>query len=127
MELIQSNKLSKTFAPYSKGVKVGDFIHFSGQVALESDGSLVAGGIANEAAKIFSNIDILLEENGLVISDVAKMNIYIARMEEKNFAAFNKVYTEWVGEHRPARTAIGVYSLPKNGSVEIEFIAEVKN
>ena len=123
MELINSEKLGKTFAPYSKGAKVGDTYFFSGQVALGSDGNIVPGGIANEAEKIFSNIDILLEENGLKRENVAKLNIYITEMNGENFAAFNEVYTSWVGDHRPARTAIGVFSLPKGGAVEIEFIA----
>jgi 2-iminobutanoate/2-iminopropanoate deaminase len=124
MQLIQSKQLKKSFAPYSKGAATGDLIFFSGQVALNDDGDLVTGGIEAEAQKIFENINILLNENNLNISNIAKINIYITKMNEENFSKFNKVYTNWVGLHRPARTAIGVFSLPKNGNVEIEFIAE---
>jgi 2-iminobutanoate/2-iminopropanoate deaminase len=124
MQLIQSKQLKKSFAPYSKGTATGGLIFFSGQVALNDDGDLVTGGIEAEAQKIFDNIDILLNENKLTISNIAKLNIYITKMNEENFSTFNKVYTNWVGLHRPARTAIGVFSLPKNGNVEIEFIAE---
>ena len=123
MEQIHSEKLGKTFAPYAKGAKVGDTYFFSGQVALGDDGEIVPGGIAKQAEKIFSNINILLEESGLTVNNVAKLNIYITQMNPDNFTAFNEVYTNWVGEHRPARTAIGVFSLPKGGEVEVEFIA----
>lgn len=123
MRLIDSNKLKNTFAPYSKGCLVGDLIFYSGQVALDDEGSLVKGGIACEAKKLFENIDILLMEANLSVTDVVKLNVYIAEMNQENFSQFNEVYSSWVGNHKPARTAIGVYSLPKNANVEIEFIA----
>ncbi len=37
---------------------------------------------------------------------------------------FNEVYAEWVGEHRPARTAVGVVSLPR-GQVEVDLTVEL--
>lgn len=124
MEIFHSSVLTNSFAPYAKATIVGNTVFFSGQVAIADDGSLVAGGIAKEAEKLFNNIDILLDELNIPKTNVAKMNIYIARMEPGIFGEFNEVYKNWVGDHRPARTAIGVYSLPKSANVEIEFIAE---
>jgi 2-iminobutanoate/2-iminopropanoate deaminase len=36
------------------------------------------------------------------------------------FATFNEAYVAGFGSHRPARSTIGVASLPANGAVEIE-------
>lgn len=124
MKLIDSKKLQNSFAPYSKGVATSGLIFFSGQVALDDSGALVEGGIEKETKKLFDNIDILLTENDLSQCKVAKLNVYITKMNDEKFEKFNKIYISWVGSHKPARTAIGVFSLPKDANIEIEFIVE---
>ncbi|OBS95517.1 hypothetical protein A9261_15175 [Vibrio tasmaniensis] len=124
MEIFHSRKLTNSFAPYAKATIIESTVFFSGQVALDDNGYLIDGGIAKEAEKLFENIDILLEELDIPKKNISKMNIYIVRMGVENFSHFNEVYKNWVGHHRPARTAIGVYSLPKSANLEIEFIAE---
>lgn len=126
MEIFNSAILNNSFSAYAKATIIGNTVFFSGQVAISDDGSLVTGGIINEAEKIFNNIDIILDELCILKCNIVKLNIYIAQMEPGIFGLFNEVYTSWIGDHRPARTTIGVYSLPKNANVEIEFIAEKK-
>lgn len=127
MEIFQSKILINSFAPYAKATIIGRTVFFSGQVALDDNGHLVEGGIVKEAEKLFNNIDILLDELDIPQNNLAKMNVYISKMDTDNFSQFNEVYKSWVGEHRPARTAVGVYSLPKSACVEIEFIAEKRD
>ena len=40
-----------------------------------------------------------------------------------NFAALNEVYAQYFKAPYPARSAVAVKTLPKNGLVEIEVIA----
>jgi 2-iminobutanoate/2-iminopropanoate deaminase len=103
---------------------VKDIIFFSGIVGRNSQGELPEGGITTEAKAIFADIEILLHTARITKGNICKMNVYITKMDSDNFAKFNEVYTSWIGPHRPCRTAIGVYSLPKNAHVEIEIIAE---
>lgn len=124
MEIFHSAVLTNSFSPYAKATILGNAVFFSGQVAIADDGSLIAGGIAKEAEKLFENIDIILDELSIPKTNVVKMNIYIAKMDPDIFDEFNQVYRSWIGEHRPARTVVGVYSLPKEANVEIELIAE---
>ena len=42
-----------------------------------------------------------------------------------DFAAMNEVYARHFGDHRPARAAVAVRTLPKNVGVEIEAIARL--
>ena len=42
----------------------------------------------------------------------------------KDFAAMNKVYSEFFKTDCPARSAVQIAALPKDGLVEIEVIAE---
>ncbi len=124
MKLINSNKLPTSFAPYSRAAIVKNIVFFSGLVGRNSQGELPTGGITAEAKTIFADIEILLEEAGITKQNICKMNVYIATMDNDKFAKFNEVYSNWIGSHRPCRTAIGVYSLPKSANVEIEIIAE---
>lgn len=48
------------------------------------------------------------------------MNVFITDM--KNFAEMNGVYEKWFA-HKPARSCVAVYQLPKGVPVEIECIA----
>lgn len=41
----------------------------------------------------------------------------------KDFAAFNEIYAEAMGDNKPARSCVGVAELPKGVLVEVEVIA----
>jgi 2-iminobutanoate/2-iminopropanoate deaminase len=125
MKLLDTNRIPGSLAQYSRGAIVGNMVFFSGMVGVNKDGDIVAAGIAEQARTIFGNLEILLEEAGLEKTNLCKLNIYIAEMDSDKFTAFNEVYARWIGDHRPCRTAIGVYSLPRGGAVEIEAIAEL--
>ncbi|MBR6861367.1 MAG: hypothetical protein IKM73_08615, partial [Acidaminococcaceae bacterium] len=51
-----------------------------------------------------------------------KVTVFLKDMED--FAAMNAVYSEFFKEDCPARSAVQVAALPKDGLVEIEVIAE---
>jgi hypothetical protein len=55
---------------------------------------------------------------GAKLSDVVKTLCFLTDMD--TFATFNEAYVAGFGSHRPARSTIGVASLPANGAVEIE-------
>lgn len=99
--------------------------YFSGVTGFGSDGKIVAGGLDAETRAIFSSFDTLLAEIGANRSDILKMNIFIREMDDESLGAFNVIYAEWVGDHRPARTAVGVYSLPR-GVVEVDLTVELR-
>ncbi len=55
----------------------------------------------------------MLESVGSHLSDVVHVNIFLKQMSD--FEAMNAAYIEKLGDHRPARTVIGVGELPKPG------------
>ena len=63
----------------------------------------------------------ILSEAGYGIGDVVKTTVYLADMGD--FAAMNEVYASQFDADFPARSAVAVKTLPKNGLVEIEVIA----
>ena len=108
--------------PYTPVVRAGDWIIVSGQLGLR-DGSLVAGGVKGQTAQAIVNLRTQLESVGAKLSDVAKTLCFLTDMD--TFPTFNEAYVEGFGNHRPARSTIGVASLPANGAVEIEAWAYV--
>lgn len=109
--------------PYSHAVESGDQIYFSGQTPIESEtGKLVLGDIVAQTEQCFINLFKVLSVTGLTPDDVIKVNVFLTDMG--NFSAMNSVYSTQFSSPYPARTTIGVASLPLGAQVEIEMIAK---
>jgi len=109
--------MAAPIGPYTPVVRAGDWIIVSGQLGLR-DGSLVEGGVKAQTAQAIANLRAQLESVGAKLSDVAKTLCFLTDMD--TFPTFNEAYVAGFGSHRPARSTIGVASLPANGVVEIE-------
>ncbi len=109
--------MSTPVGPYTPIVRAGEWLVVSGQVGL-SDGKLVGGGVAAELRQALTNLAALLEGQGASLSDVVKTTVFLRHMSD--YAAMNEVYVAAFGDHRPARSAIGVAELPLGALVEVE-------
>jgi 2-iminobutanoate/2-iminopropanoate deaminase len=111
-----------SIGPYSHAVESGDLIYLSGQTPIDSSsGQLVEGDIVVQTEQCFENLFNVLQSCGLTTDDVVKVNVFLTDMG--NFSAMNKVYSSKFTSPYPARTTIGVASLPLGAQVEIEMIA----
>ena len=114
---------SPTAGPYSHGVWTGNLFYLSGQAAVDpSTGKLVPGDVSAQTAQCFQNLFTVLAAAGLGPQDVIKANVYLVDMND--FAAMNAIYAQQFEKPYPARTTVGVASLPLNARVEIELIAQ---
>jgi 2-iminobutanoate/2-iminopropanoate deaminase len=102
--------------PYTPVVRAGDWVIVSGQLGLK-DG-VMAKGVAAQTAQAVVNLKARLAEAGVTINDVKKTLCFLTDMD--TFATFNEAYVAGFGKSRPARSTIGVASLPAGGQVEIE-------
>jgi 2-iminobutanoate/2-iminopropanoate deaminase len=82
---------------------------------------LVGGDVRAQAEQTFSNLFAVLAAAGLGPEDVVKVNVYLTDMGD--FAAMNEVYARQFSPPYPARTTVGVASLPMGIKIEIEMIA----
>ena len=102
--------------------KKSKFLFASGQLGLDpATGNFAEGGVKEQTVQAFKNVHAILEEAGLSINDVVKTTVFLADMSD--FAAMNEVYASQFEGTFPARSAVAVKTLPKNGLVEIEVIA----
>ena len=108
---------AKPLGPYTPVVRAGDWIIVSGQLGVQ-DGKIVSGGVAAQTTKAVENLKAQLASVGANINDVKKTLCFLTDMD--TFATFNTAYVAGFGNSRPARSTIGVASLPFGGAVEIE-------
>lgn len=109
--------------PYSHGVIAEDLVFCSGQTPIDpATGELTTGGIEAQTSQCFDNLFGVLDASGLGPDDVVKVNVFLTDMDD--FAAMNVVYAFRFAEPYPARTTIGVASLPLGSAIEIELIAQ---
>lgn len=118
---IISKEMPAAIGPYSHGFKAGGFIFTSGQLPLLANGEFVGSEVSEQTKQCIINVSLCLKEVGATLNDVVKTTVYLSDMN--NFAAMNKVYSEFFKSDFPARTCIQVARLPKDALVEIEAIA----
>jgi 2-iminobutanoate/2-iminopropanoate deaminase len=122
METIATKHAPKAIGPYSQAIKANGLLFTSGQISLDpATGELVQGDFAAQVRRVFKNLEAVLQEAGTSFSNVAKATVYLTDLA--NFQTLNTIYAEYFGDHKPARTTIGVKELPKGSLVEIDLIA----
>ncbi len=117
-----SSMKAAAIGPYSHAVETEGLLFLSGQTPIDpATGRLAEGNIQTQTRQCFENLRAVLEAADLTMEHVQKVNVFLTDMG--NFAAMNEVYQEQFQKPYPARTTIGVASLPLNAAIEIEMIA----
>ncbi len=100
--------------PYSHIAKVGQFISIGGTAGVDpATGELAGAEVYSQTRRIIASFKVMLESVGSDLGHVVHVNVFLKDMGD--FEEMNRAYVEAMGEHRPARTAIGVSELPKPG------------
>src|SRR6478672_7930639 len=86
--------------PFTPAVRAGDFVYVSGQVPVNAQGEIVPGGIEAQTRQVMENIKGVLALAGATLDDVCKATVWLD--DARDFGAFNRVYMECLGAHRPA-------------------------
>ena len=121
-KVIITNQAPVAIGPYSQAIQKGGFLFVSGQLGIDpSTGDFVEGGVKEQVQQVFKNINAIISEAGYTMDNIVKTTVFLADMAD--FAAVNEVYASQFEHTFPARSAIAVRTLPKNGLVEIEVIA----
>ena len=124
MHFIATKNAPHAIGPYSQAVRAGNVLYLSGQIPLDpTSGNLVQGDFAVQAKRVFENLRAVLKESGAEFQHVVKATVYLTDLG--NFQTLNSIYAEYFGEHKPARSTVGVAQLPRGAGVEIDLIAVV--
>jgi 2-iminobutanoate/2-iminopropanoate deaminase len=100
--------------PYSHIARVGTFITIGGTAGFDpATGRLAGDDIGSQTRQILDSFAVMLASVGSDLAHVVHVTVFLARMSDLD--AMNAAYVEKMGDHRPARTVIGVNELPKPG------------
>ena len=123
MEIIHTNQAPEAIGPYSQAIRVGNVLYSSGQIAINpATGTVEATDIVGQSKQVMKNLEAVFKEAGATFANVVKTTCFLKDVAA-DFAAFNTVYAEAMGENKPARSCVGVAELPKGVLVEVEVIA----
>jgi len=123
-EIIKTDQAPQAIGTYSQAVKTGTTVYLSGQIALDPQTmALVEGDTEAEIRRVFDNLAAVAKASGGNLNQMAKLNVFLVDLA--NFALVNQIMAEYFDEPYPARAAIGVASLPRNASVEMDGILEL--
>jgi reactive intermediate/imine deaminase len=117
-----SARLRPPAGHYSHTCTAAGLVFVSGQLPVDAHGKPLGDQpFERQAEQVLANIDACLEAAGTSRSRLLQVRVYVSDM---NFwPAFNRIYADWIGEHRPARAVAGVASLHFGLLLEIEAVA----
>lgn len=121
-ETIKTAGAPAAIGPYSQAVIAGGFVFVSGQIPIDpATGNTVQTGIEAQARQVMENCKAILSAAGCSMEQVAKATIYLKNMAD--FGIVNDVYGGYFPTEPPARATVEVSRLPKDVSVEMDFVA----
>ncbi|GIP23558.1 RidA family protein [Paenibacillus sp. J22TS3] len=120
-QVVSTTNAPGAIGPYSQAVEVGDFIYTSGQLGLDPASGELAEGVERQTVQSLRNVQAILEAAGTGMDKVIKTTVFLKDLGD--FVKVNEIYSSFFTEPYPARSAVEVARLPKDGLVEIEVIA----
>lgn len=120
-EIIATPHAPSAIGTYSQAVKVGQLVFLSGQIALNPETmQMVNDTVEAEIHQVFKNLRAVAEAAGGSLANVVKVNLYLTDLA--NFSKVNEIMAQYFSQPYPARAAVGVASLPRNGQFEAEAV-----
>ncbi|HYM20117.1 MAG TPA: RidA family protein [Candidatus Kapabacteria bacterium] len=123
-EKILTSNAPAPIGPYSQAIRMDSLLFCSGQIGLDPEsGTLKNASLEEETRQVLANLASVLVAGGAMLDTVVKTTIFLTNMND--FAEVNRIYEEFFGASKPARSTVAVSALPKGARIEIEAIAEV--
>jgi 2-iminobutanoate/2-iminopropanoate deaminase len=121
---IVNPNIPRTKGPYSQVVRVDQLLFISGQASIDpTTGEVITGGFDTQARQAFDNLSAALRGAGSSLEHVVKTTVFL--VDPANFAALNKLYSEYFPQDPPARST-PITKLPHEQlAISIEAIAAI--
>lgn len=111
---------------YSPAVAVNGFVFISGQLPIDPiSGEKIEEGIEAQTEKVLENLEKIIHSAGGTLEDIVKVTVYISDI--KLWDQVDDLYSEFFGEHKPARAIVPTNELHYGFKIEMEAIAYIGN
>lgn len=120
-EIVSTSAAPAAIGPYSQAVKTGLVVFTSGQIGLDPQtGELVGTDFESQVRQSFANLDAVARASGGTLAHAVKFTLYLTDLSK--FTTVNRIMGEVVPQPYPARSTVGVASLPKGAQFEVEAV-----
>lgn len=120
-EIIHTDQAPAAIGAYSQAVKVDHTVYLSGQIPLDpTTMQLVTGDMEAQIRRVFDNLAAVARAAGGSLADTVKLTVFLTDLGQ--FALVNQIMAEYFPKPYPARTTIGVASLPRDAQVEMDAV-----
>jgi 2-iminobutanoate/2-iminopropanoate deaminase len=123
MQTIHTDAAPQAVGPYAQAVVSGGFVYTAGQIGLDPATMTLVDGVEAQVDQVLANLDAVLRAAGSARTKVIKTTIFLADMND--YETVNRLYGNFFGDHKPARSTVQVARLPRDARVEIEWVAAV--
>ena len=124
-QIVSTPDAPAAIGPYSQAVKTGLVVFLSGQVGLDPrTGQLASPAIEPQVRQAFANLAAVARASGGSLADAVKLTLFLTDLG--HFAQVNALMAELVPQPFPARSTIGVASLPRGALFEVEATLVLK-
>ncbi|HPG61683.1 MAG TPA: Rid family detoxifying hydrolase [Casimicrobium sp.] len=126
--VIHTDKAPAAIGPYSQAISVtltsaSKVVYCSGQIGLDPATGNLRDGFEAQVDQALANMQAVLTAAGATTNNVVKLTLFLTDLG--NFAAANAKMEALFQTPYPARSTVGVASLPKGAQFEIEAIAAI--
>ncbi|RTZ48190.1 RidA family protein [Candidimonas sp. SYP-B2681] len=122
-QIIHTDAAPAAVGPYSQAVATdpGKTVYLSGQIGLEpGTGELVSENFEGQVRQSFANMQAVIEAAGGSLGNIVKLTLFLTDLSK--FTSANAIMADIIPQPFPARSTIGVSSLPKGAQFEVEAI-----
>ncbi len=116
--IVSTSGAPAAIGPYSQAVRVGNVVYLSGQIALDPASGQLVDGFDTQVDRAFRNLKAVAEAAGGSLSDVVKLTLFLTDLS--HFPKVNEIMQQHFVQPYPARSTVGVASLPRGAQFEVE-------
>jgi len=126
MKEIFTEKAPKPAGHYSQAIVHNDIVYVAGQLPIDPQtGEKQTGSIEAQTTQVLKNLEAILHAANSSLENVIKTTVYISDITL--WENVNMVYSQFFGNHRPARAVVPTKELHFGFKIEIEAIAAVQS
>jgi endoribonuclease L-PSP len=127
-QAIHTASAPAALGPYSQAIAAdfafpGTVLFCSGQIGLDPATGELAQGFEAQVERAFANLKAVIEAAGGDLSGVVKLTLFLTDLA--HFGTVNAKMEQIFVKPYPARSTIGVASLPKGALFEVEAIVKI--
>lgn len=120
-QTVSTTAAPAAIGPYSQAVRCGDTVWLSGQLGLDpASAALVSEDFETQVEQAFANLAAVARAAGGSLDQVVKLTLFLTDLGR--FGQVNQAMQKHFQPPYPARSTVGVSSLPRSAQFEVEAV-----